>query len=158
MRPPVSGGRCSFIGEEVLIILLVKISLGLTFITMVFFCGDPREYSSVFHWFVNHIFITFYNKISGCSLEMWIDQVDKFHHIICDGISHPPTQMELEIDPTLVEDEPLGIEYHDFHCWGFIDATDFRTTRTGSGLQPDSCRRAYAFELQREFYSCYFRA
>jgi hypothetical protein len=123
-----------------------------------FFGGNPREYSSVFHWFINHIFCTFYNKISGSSLEMWVDQVDEFRHIICDRISHPPTQIELEIDPTLAEEETLGISFDDFRCWGFIDATDFRTTRTGSGPQPDGSRRAYAYELQREFYSRYFRA
>jgi hypothetical protein len=159
VRPPVSGGRRSFSGEEVLIISMTKISLGLSFITMEsFFGGNPREYSSVFHWFVNHIFCSFYNKISGSSLELWVDQFDEFRHIICDRISHPPTQIELEIDPTLAEDEPLGIEYDNFHCFGSIDATDFRTTRTGSTLQPDGNRRAHAYELQREFYSRYFRA
>ncbi len=46
VRPPVSGGRSSFSGEEVLIISLTKISLGLSFITMdSFFGGNPREYS-----------------------------------------------------------------------------------------------------------------
>jgi hypothetical protein len=64
--------------------------------------------------------------------------------------------MELEIDPTLADNEMLGIEYDDFHCWGFIDATNFRTTRTGSGLQPS--RRAYAYELQHDFPPHYFRA
>jgi hypothetical protein len=159
VRPPVSGGRRSFSGEEVLIISLTKIFLGLSFITMEsFFGGNPRDYSSVFHWFINHIFCTFYNKILGNSLEMWVNQVDEFRRIICNRISHPPTQIELEIDPTLVEDELLGISFDDFRCWGFIDATDFRTTRTGSGPQPDGSRRAYAYELQREFYSRYFRA
>jgi hypothetical protein len=79
VRPPVSGGRRSFSGEEVLIILLTKISLSLNYITMEsFFGGNPREYFSVFHCFINHIFCTFYNKISGSSLEMWVDQVDEF--------------------------------------------------------------------------------
>ena len=33
-----------------------------------------------------------------------------------------------------------------------------RTTRVGSGPMPDGSRRQLAFEMQREFYSRYFRA
>ena len=120
--------------------------------------GNPREYSSVFHWFVHYIFCTLYNKISGCSLEIRVDHVDKFHQIICNRISYPSNQLELEIDPTLAENEVLGIDFGDFRCWGLIDVTDFRTTRTGSGPQPDGSRRAFSFELQCDFYSRYFRA
>ncbi len=87
-----------------------------------------------------------------------MEQIDEFRQINCNRISHTPTQMELEVEPTLANSEVLGIEYDDFRCWGFIDATDFRTKRTGSGPQPDGSRRVYAYELQREFYSRYFRA
>jgi hypothetical protein len=58
----------------------------------------------------------------------------------------------------LDEDEVLEILYDSFRVFGFIDCTDFRTTRTGSGPMPDGSRRPYAFEIQREFYSRYFRA
>jgi hypothetical protein len=90
---------------------------------------------------------------------MWVDQVDEFHHIFCYRISHPPTQMELKIHQTIIKDELiLCISFHYFYFWGFIDATDFRTTRTGSGPQPDSSRRAYAYNdngLSNHIYCSY---
>ncbi len=75
MRPPVSGGRRSFSGEDILLILLTKISLGLSFIAMDFFFGGRDQENTPVFSLVYYLYILyFYKKISGHSLEMWIDQ------------------------------------------------------------------------------------
>ena len=155
----VAGGRRYFSREECLIISLSKLASGDPFIRMTsMFGGDPREYSSIFRWFITHIFTTFYHKISGRSLGMWAACVDEFRLQICERINSPPSAQELAIEPDLQNLEAIYIAPESFHVFGFMDATDMRTTRTGSGPLPDGSRRIDAFELQREFYSRYFRA
>jgi hypothetical protein len=159
VRPLVSGGRRHFSGEEVLVVALTRIATGLSFLAMVnIFGGNPREYSTIFHWFVEYIFTTFYHKISGRSLEMWLGQIDAFRDLIRTRMSKPPTPEEVAIDPTLEFVQILEIAIEFFRIFGFLDCTDMRTTRTGSGPQPDGSRRPNAHELQLEFYSRYFRA
>ncbi len=89
---------------------------------------------------------------------MWLDMVDDCRETIRQRISQAPSPLELEIDPTLEPEEVLEISRETFRVFGFLDCTDFRTTRTGSGPTPDGSRRANAFDIQREFYSRYFRA
>jgi len=114
------------------------------------FGGDPRELSGLFKWFTDFIFITFYNKISGRSLEMWLDQVDNCRQLICRRISQPSSATELQIDQTLREDETLEIDFNSSRVFEFIDCTNMQTARTGSGSLPDGSRRSDAFELQRK--------
>ena len=89
---------------------------------------------------------------------MWLGQIDAFRDLIRTQMSKPPTQEEVAIDPTLQFVEILEIALELFRIFGFLDCTDMRTTRTGSGPQPDGSRRPNAHELQLEFYSRYFRA
>ena len=91
-------------------------------------------------------------------MEMWIDQIHEFRKMIHGRISRPPTDYEKWIDPTLTDVDFLEILFETFRIFGFLDCTDFRTTRPGSGPMPDGNRRPFAFEIQRELYSKYFRA
>jgi hypothetical protein len=159
VRPAVSGGRRHFSGEEVLVISLTKIATGLSFLAMVnIFGGNPREYSSIFNWFIDYMFTTFYHKISGRSLEYWIPHIEYFQSIIHNRLSQPPSAAELAADPTLQFIQVLEVALELFRVWAFIDCTDMRTVRPGSGPQPDGSRRVNAHEIQLEFYSRYFRA
>ena len=133
-----TGGRRIFAGEETLIICLMKIAIGGPWIHMTeWFGGDLQELSGLFKWFIDFIFITFYNKISGRSLEMWLDQIDNCCQVICRRISQPPSATELQIDQTLREDETLDVDSNSVRVFGFIDCRDMWTTRTGSGPLPD---------------------
>jgi hypothetical protein len=122
------------------------------------FGGDPREFSGVFWWFFDYLFVTFYNKISGRSLESWIDYIIECRSVICEQISQSPSPIEIQIYLTLENHEVLAIDTEIFRGWAFFDCTDMRTIVTGSGPQPDGSRRTNAFEVQREFYSRYFRS
>ena len=71
---------------------------GAPFTTMVrhYFGGDPRWMSEMFEVMVNHIYFTFYNKISGTSFDQWlpahVDTCRKLiHSALSDGAIHEST-------------------------------------------------------------------
>ena len=72
MRAPRSGHV--YIGEECFITYLFRLMRGIHFTTMArtYFGGDPRRMSKMFEITVNHIYFTFYNKISDTSLDQWL--------------------------------------------------------------------------------------
>jgi hypothetical protein len=74
----VTNGRCTFTGEEMLTVCLSKTATGLSWTQLCkdTFGGDPRQWSPGFKWFINHLFVTFYHKISGHSIEMWLGELD----------------------------------------------------------------------------------
>jgi len=152
--------RKTFTGEEALIMSLSKCASGDPWISMIpaKFGGDPWDFSSLFKWFINHIFSAFYNRISGKSLEIWRDHIPHFRLAFCNRLNRPPTAEELQIDEDLTAEDILDLDPRYFRVFAVIDATDFRTTRTGSGPMPDGSRRLHAFEIQREYYSRYFGA
>jgi hypothetical protein len=59
--------RYRFSGEELLIVCLTRIATGdpWTRLTPSHFGGDVRCWSIAFCWFIHHMYITFYHKISG---------------------------------------------------------------------------------------------
>jgi hypothetical protein len=105
-----------------------------------------------------YIFTCFYNQISGKCLEIWVDHIPTFRQAFCTRLNSPPTPAELQLDDNLLIDDILQLDPATFRIWAVVDCTDMRTTRVGSGPMPDGSRRPMAFEMQREFYSRYFRA
>ena len=74
-----------FNAEEIFLLCLTKLAHGLNWVIMgkVIFGGNPDYFGGTFHWFIDHVFVTFFNKISGKSfLYYWADQVDNFRSII----------------------------------------------------------------------------
>ncbi len=122
------------------------------------FGGNPRTGFFMFKWFINHVFTTFYNRISVRSLEMWVDHIPLFGEAFCERLNVPPTPPEMQLDENLFGEEILQLDPDTFRVWAVLDCTDMRTARVGSGPMPDGSRRQLAFEMQREFYSCYFHA
>jgi hypothetical protein len=111
VNPNVYGGRREYTGEEVLIISLTKIALGMSWLHLTeFFGGDPREFSGIFWWFIDYLFVTFCNKISGRSLESWVNYITECRSVICERISQSPSPIEIQIDPTLENHEVLAWE------------------------------------------------
>jgi hypothetical protein len=72
--------RYRFSGEELLIVCLTRIATGDPWTRLIpsHFGGNARRWSIAFRWFINHIYITFYHKISGRSIEGWIDNIQEF--------------------------------------------------------------------------------
>ena len=62
-----------FSGEECFIIPIFHMRKGSPFIEMSeTFGGDAPDFSKMFHLMIDHLYCTFYNKISGTSLTQWI--------------------------------------------------------------------------------------
>jgi hypothetical protein len=92
------------------------------------FGGDVRRWSAAFRWFVEHIFVNFYHKISGTSIESWIPEINSFKLAILDSLAQPAHPIEVEY----FEDEGIEFDHEEFviHCpleswcvFGFLDDT-----------------------------------
>ena len=112
----------------------------------------------MFEIMVNHIYFTFYNKISGTSLDQWVPAHldtcrELIHGALMDTAIHETTTVDGE-----VVDSRWIIHHFDlatFRIFGFIDDFALRTSRPGN-----SATRNFGFrqDIQRAFYSGYFRA
>jgi hypothetical protein len=83
--------RHRFTSEEILIVCLAKIATGIPWTRLIpdNFGGDVRRWSWGFRWFINHLFVTFYHKISGRSIEIWLDHIYEFKQAILDHLAQP---------------------------------------------------------------------
>jgi hypothetical protein len=161
----VTEHRHHFSGEEVLIVCLAKIATGDPWIRLIpgFFGGDVRRWSFAFRWFVDHLFINFFHKISGRSIEIWLPEMNGFKQSIIERLRQPahPIEMDYYYDAGerdgpnqyIVEVESID----DWRVFGFIDDTAVRTCRVGSGPVgpedgPGRPRRQFADLIQRSFY------
>ena len=140
-------------GEECFIIYLFPLMQGAPFTTMArhYFGGDPRRMSEMFEIMVNHIYFTFYNKISGTSLDQWVPAHlntcrELIHGALMDTAIHETTTVDGE-----VVDSRWIIHHFDlasFRIFGFIDDFALRTSRPGN-----SATRNFGFrqDIQRAF-------
>ena len=150
--------------EEVVIVSLARFSTGNTMPNLVkgFFGGDVNKWYSAFRAFVDHVFLTFYHRICGRSLDFIKPQVQSFINVIATLMAKQPTKEET------AGDEDLFNSHKDFYkhinprlwrIWGFVDATNQKTCRPGSGpIRATKARRAYCQFIQQCFYSGYLRA
>jgi hypothetical protein len=152
--------RYRFGGEELLIVCLARIATGDPWTRLIpsHFEGDARRWSSAFRWFLNHIFVNFNHKISGQSIEGWIGSIQDFKKAILDRLAKPAHPIKLDFDDDLAH--PQYVIQCPIECWrvfGFIDDTNIRTYRPGSGPVgnndgPGRPRRQFADMIQRAFY------
>jgi hypothetical protein len=129
--------------------------------------GDVRQWSAGFRWFINHLFIHFYHKIPGCSIEMWLDHIDDFKQAILDHLAQPAHPIEREYFDDIGHPERDQFVAHcpaEFcRVFGLLDNTNVRTCRPGSGpVGPGDGtgrpRQNNAYEILRAFYrSGYFK-
>jgi hypothetical protein len=74
-----------FGGEECFIIMPFHMIKGTPFTDMSqhTFGGDPRQLSTMKELVIDHIYLPFYNKISGASLDQWIPtHIDRCRQLI----------------------------------------------------------------------------
>lgn len=147
-----------FSGETCMIIFLYHLKKGVPFTRMARqpFGGDPRYMSTMFDHVVEHLYFTFYNKISGTSLSQSISR----HLERCRCLVHGALA-----DTTIFQTEYLNGEeidqrwiFHHFdyptsRVFGFIDDFNLRTGRPLDLLR----RFGIDFDLQRSFYSGYLK-
>ena len=152
-------GRRRFTGEECLLHYLVFNRIGETKLRMSrnYFGGDPRRFTYSIRIMTNHLYDTFYHKITGDSMRMWLPQINSFRHAIWSKLNEGYS-VEESYDIDTNEATPqrlifLTIPFASFRIFGFLDDTGFRTTTPGIGS-----RRVNGFhdDVQRSFYSGYF--
>ena len=129
------GRRTVFTGEELLIIYLYFLKHGHTFLHMAawVFGGDPREYTYAMRCIVNHLYKTFYHKISGDSMRQWLPYITIFRHAICARLQSNARDDELRFDPNLAADQYAfpNEDPHLFRHFGFLDDYGVRSSRVG---------------------------
>jgi hypothetical protein len=163
------GRTCRVTGEEMLIISLNRICSGDTWrqIARTFGGGVTRSWE-MFDEFIDYVFTTFYNKISGGSMEQWVGQIDEFRYILYRKaiVASAECPIEAFLAETNQLDAPVDVSHVDlpFDLWlafGSIDCTDWQTCRIGAGpvgAWLGASRRIGAQQIQRAFYSGYYKA
>ena len=166
----VTARRYAFTGEELLIICLARIATGDPWCRLIpgNFGGGISRWSSGFEWFINYLFETFYHKISGKSMNMWVDDMDEFRTVIHRKVTDIPCEIESwscdeEMDKEI--DVELGLHLIDipldeFFIAFLVDDTNLKCCRPGSGPYGNyksAPRRFGSHYIQRAFYSGYFK-
>ena len=147
-------------GEEYFIIYLFHLIQGTAFTIMAsdYFGDDPRRMFEMFETIVNHIYFTFYNKISGASLDRWLSShVDTCCHSnyrdLSNGAIHETTMENGEIINSCMIRHHFDFET--FRIFGFINDFAMRTARPGASATRTHDLRQ---DIQQSFCSGYFRA
>lgn len=149
--------RHVFTGEECFLIFLYHLKKGTPFTDMAMqvFGGNPRHFSYMFYAMNDHLYFTFYHKISGTSLSQWLpNEVDNFRGLIFDRISNTVVrETRRNEDGNIVEEiiNWFDVNFPSFRIFGFLDDTAFYTARPGRPDDPN------APDYQRSLYSGYFR-
>jgi DDE superfamily endonuclease len=158
LRPPPGQRRTFFPREEALIKFLNWLRHGHTFIHMAayVFGGDPRIYTFIMRCMVSHLYTTFYHKVSGDSLRMWMPYLDVFRGAI---LLHLRNQAQIDVlsnIPGLAAEAAAFLQSlpETFRIFGFVDDYGVQTAAPGY-----SARRHQDFlhDIQRAYYSGYFR-
>jgi hypothetical protein len=151
--------RYSFIGEEAFLHYMVFNRMGETKLKMSrnYFGGDPRRFTYSIRLMTDHIYDTFYHKISGDSMRYWIPSIPDFRLAIWNKVTNGVT---VELANNGENDDGCGdrvyhvdMPYESFRIFGFLDDTGFRTTAPGIGVRR---RLGFNDDVQRSFYSGYF--
>lgn len=148
-----------YTGEECFLIYLYHVIKGMPFTEMAryVFGGDPRRLSDANKLFINYGYNTFYNKISGTSLNQWLPSHlnlcrDLIWRDLNDGVIEEIVyENGVAVDRTWIMH---NFDFDSFRIFGFLDDFGMPTARPG-----DTARRRWGFidDIQRAFYSGYFR-
>jgi hypothetical protein len=111
-----------------MLIFLHHIRTGTAYTRMThLFGGDPRRYTYHVRAFSDHLYTTFYHKISGDSMRMWTDSIVDYRMAIWeklqDGLLHEKDSSGTEVD------WEIWIPPESFRVFGWLDNTDLMTNR-----------------------------
>jgi hypothetical protein len=151
--------RNQFDGEACFIICLFHMCKGHTFIDMsqAYFGGDPRYMSMMNEAMINHLYETFFHKISGNSLAQWLpSHLDQCRELIHTKLANGVVEENHYVHGQVVDSDWVHtyFDFNLFRPFGFVDDFSAETARPG-----DEARRRedYDPDIQRAFYSGYFR-
>lgn len=108
-----------------MILSMVKMAIDMQwyYLIWLWFGGNPDYWCNAFAWFIDHLFVTFYHKISCSSMGQWVDDVVKFRVAIHAKMKTSPCQVEW----LLLEDgnklDMIKMDLDVFRVFGFLDDT-----------------------------------
>jgi hypothetical protein len=148
--------------ETIFIVSLAKISTGMAWYRLIrgWFGGNPDYWCYAFGWFIDYIFVTFYHKISGNSMMLWVNQIDEMRKSIWEKMKTAPCQVERFFEGSTNEMDIIDIEFEVFRLFGFLDDTCTYMNRPGAGpadAREHAPRRIGAHDIQRAFFTGYLR-
>ena len=157
--PPTfrDSSRHVYDGEACFLITLYHMVKGTPFTDMARskFGGDPRYMTNMFNLTIEHLYFTFYNKISGTSLSQWLPtHTNLFRTLIHNALSDTLVEEEHIVEGEVVTHEWIAhhFDFDTFCIFAFLDDYARACARVG-----DSVRRRLDFtlDIQRAFYSGY---
>ena len=113
-----------FSGEECFLVYLYHLTKGAPFMEMARFVfgGDPRRLSEMNYLFISHAYYSFYNKISGSSLDQWVPRsLNTCRRLIYDALLSDAIE-EVEFNDGEVVDRrriPHHFDFSSFHIFWF---------------------------------------
>ena len=143
--------RHRFTGEESFLHFMVYLSIGETRLRMStnYFGGDPLRFTYSIRLMTDHLYKTFYHKISGDSMRQLVAHTDSFRHAIWSKLEISNNENENgnrddNVNNTMPSTPHIPLE--SFRIFGFVDDTGFRTNAPGR----DTRRRlGYTEDIQR---------
>ena len=125
-----------FTGEESFLHFMVYLRIGETKLRLStnYFGGDPRRFTYSIRLMTEHLYKTFYHKISGDSMRQWVAHTDYFRHAIwskLDIINNENGDQNRERNVNNAAPTRLSIPLESFRTIGFVDDTGFRTNAPG---------------------------
>ena len=150
--------RRVFTGEEAFLHYIAYDRLGITKLQLstFYFGGDPRRLTYSIRVFGRYLYTTFYHKIAGDSMRMWIRRIHEFRYAIWNRVMDTEIlELTRNYNQSDLNALRLEVPFESFRVFGFIDDTSQYTTAPGI-----EARRRYGCidNIQRAFYSGYFSA
>jgi hypothetical protein len=144
-----------YTGEECFMIYLYHEINGSPFTEMArfIFGGDPRRLSEANILFINHGHNTFFNKISGTSMEQWLPRdLDLCQQLIYDDLMSGAIEEITFEDGQEVDREWIlhRFDFETFQIFGFLDDFGMPIARPGDTARR---RRGFSNDIQRAFFS-----
>ena len=83
--------------------------------------GDSTVWGYIFAAVIDHLYSTFYHKITGDSLRQWCSQenIDYFRQVIWNKSSYSPCQFERFLNGDTNSFDVLNVPYESFKTFGF---------------------------------------
>jgi hypothetical protein len=144
---------------ECFLVWLYHLTKGSPFTEMACFVfgGDPRRLSEMNDLFIAYSYNTFFNKISGTSLNQWLpDKLDLCCKLIFNSVSDGAIK-EIEFEDGQVINQQWILhhfEFNSFCVFGFLDDFALPTACPGNSA---TWRHGFFENIQWAFYSGYLR-
>ena len=146
-------------GEECFMVYLYHLTKGTPFTEMARFVfgGDPRRLSEMNDLLINHLYFTFYNKISGDRMSQWIPcSLHACRRLIYDALSSDAIEKVEFLNGKLVDRRWIlhYFQFDSFRIFGFLDDFVMPTSRPGNSATRQHNLQS---DVQRVFYLGYLR-